>query len=376
VRKLIRYSPCVSSVVKGRSYFCDAAFRCTSAFRAVRGAWFAIKMNNMEASTSTQRDVIIGTTCVCLLLAVWLNKKWRSLPVKYFDDGDLVVITGAAGGVGRELSLAFGRKGATLVLWDIRQDALAKTAEWLEAEGIPSDHVRTSVVDVSNVKEVKDAAESLKALEGKAPRIVINNAATLSGKSILDSSDEEILASFSVNVLAAFGLVKYFVRQMIDDPSPRGGGVVVTVGSIMADIPCARLSDYCASKAALSQLHACLRWELRSIPKAHGVKSLLIQPYAIRTPMFSGAVFLEGGGNGICHWFLSLFQFFLPPLEPAHVAKRIVTAIQNGEEHVYIPFVIGWIPFILKLLPTPINDVLLSLVGASDGMHGYHGRSQ
>ena len=43
----------------------------------------------------------------------------------------------------------------------------------------------------------------------------------------------------------------------------RARGVFVTMGSLMAELPAARLSDYCATKAATAQLHECLRWELQ-----------------------------------------------------------------------------------------------------------------
>ena len=45
------------------------------------------------------------------------------------------------------------------------------------------------------------------------------------------------------------------------------------------------MAEYCASKAAVSQLHACLRWELRG---ARGVRCLLVRPYLIATPLFAG----------------------------------------------------------------------------------------
>ena len=47
------------------------------------------------------------------------------------------------------------------------------------------------------------------------------------------------------------------LRQMLSETSPRG--VLVTVGSVMGDLPAARQAEYCASKAALTQLHESLR---------------------------------------------------------------------------------------------------------------------
>eukprot|EP00315_Gephyrocapsa_oceanica_P049231 CAMPEP_0185521010 /NCGR_PEP_ID=MMETSP1366-20130426/78938_1 /TAXON_ID=38817 /ORGANISM="Gephyrocapsa oceanica, Strain RCC1303" /LENGTH=123 /DNA_ID=CAMNT_0028132141 /DNA_START=8 /DNA_END=375 /DNA_ORIENTATION=+ len=67
----------------------------------------------------------------------------------------------------------------------------------------------------------------------------------------------------------------------------------------MAELPAARQAEYCASKAAVGQLHECLRWELRARPDARHVRSLLVQPYAVRTQMIDGAALLGEGGGAV-----------------------------------------------------------------------------
>ena len=62
------------------------------------------------------------------------------------------------------------------------------------------------------------------------------------------------------------------------------------------------MAEYCASKAAVSQLHACLRWELRG---ARGVRCLLVRPYLIDTPLFAGGAPIK----------VRALRALLPPLE-------------------------------------------------------------
>lgn len=299
--------------------------------------------------------------------------------------GELVVITGAAGEIGREISLVFARQGARVSLWDIRDGALEEVAIWLVSQGISRDNVMTSVVDVSDAESVANAAEALNKSEGgKVPRVVVSNAAVMRGKTLLDYSDEEIRLDFSVNVLAAFWVHRRFLRQMIEDGKQHGRraeGVLVTIGSIMAELPAARQAEYCASKAALSQFHECLRWELK---KANGgchesdrtnIRSLLIQPYAVKTSMISGASLLGEGGSTSAHRRFALMGKALPPLEPAAVAERIFEAVLRGEERVYIPTVLGWVPLILQLLPQTLRENILGLCGAYDGMDGFCGNA-
>ena len=286
--------------------------------------------------------------------------------------GQLVVITGAAGGIGRELALEFLRAGARLALWDVREEALEEVRQMLMRSGHwkgRSEDIYTSCVDTSDAAAVTAAATALRQQAGVA-RVVVSNAAVMRGKALLDATDAEIRADLQVNTLGSFWCARAFLRQMLTEPSPRG--VLVTMGSIMAELPANQQAEYCASKAAVGQMHECLRWELRARPDARHVRSLLVLPYAVRTPMIDGAALL-GEGREPCHRRFAWIGLVLPPLRPDAVARRVVRAVQAEEERVYIPWVIGWIPALLDLLPAPMRDAVLAVCGAADGIHGFRG---
>lgn len=285
--------------------------------------------------------------------------------------GHLVVVTGAAGGIGRELALEFLRAGARLALWDVREEGLEEVHRMLTQSGYlrSGDVIHTSCVDISDPAAVTAAATALRHTAGVA-RVVVSNAAVMRGSALLDATDAEIRTDLQVNALGSFWCVRAFLRQMLSEPSPQG--VMVTMGSIMAELPAARQAEYCASKAAVGQMHECLRWELRARPDARDIRSLLVLPYAVRTPMLDGAALL-GEGSEPCHRRFAWIGLLLPPLRPEAVAQRVVRAVQAGEERVYIPWVIGWIPAALNLLPAPMRDVVLAACGAVDGAHGFRG---
>ena len=117
--------------------------------------------------------------------------------------------------------------------------------------------------------------------------VLVNAAAVVSGRRVLDGADEQLAHAVNVNALAHFWTVRAIVPQMLATPDRQG--TVVTVSSVMANVPAARLGEYCASKAAVTQMHECLRWELRAEARPHQLRCLLVQPYMIDTPLFRGA---------------------------------------------------------------------------------------
>ena len=288
--------------------------------------------------------------------------------------GRLVVITGAAGGLGRQLALEFAMRGAVLALWDVRKDALHTCVEWLEACGVPRSSVHVFVVDVADAAAVRATAQSQLATLGPAS-VVVSNAAVVNGEPLLQASEERLRASFAINALSHVWLARALVPQLATSPMganvAKPGGVFVTIGSLMAELPAAGLVDYCASKAAVRQLHECLRWEQPGRgdggdvggPTGRSVHCLHVQPYMIDTPLFAG------GQPGRFRWVRAL----LPPLGAATVARRIADAVETRRDRIVIPYILKWLPPLLQLLPDVVRDVALDLAGAECAMNRFVG---
>ena len=280
--------------------------------------------------------------------------------------GRLVVITGAAGGLGRAMALAFAQQGAVLALWDVRADTLERCVGWLTGEcGVPPSSVHAFVVDVSDAAAVASAARAQQAALGPA-YVVVSNAAVVNGERVLEASEQRLRTSFAVNILSHVWLARALVPQLASrtcgaDGSAPSGGVFVTIGSLMAELPAAGLADYCASKAALWQLHECLRWEMRT--RDTGVHCLHVQPFKIDTPLF------DGGQAGRFWWVRAL----LPPLRATTVARRVVTAVGARRDRITVPYVFKWLPVLLELLPAALRDGALYLAGADCAMDAFVG---
>ena len=152
------------------------------------------------------------------------------------------------------------------------------------------------------------------------PTILINNAAACigglqlcppHGESLSKSSIDQTL---STNIYAHFNTLRAFLPGIIASPN---GGTVVTVSSILAHMTPANLTDYAASKAAVSALHTSLTMELRQQGLTDKVKTILVETGQIDTDLFKG---VETPSN-----------FFGTILETKEVAKEIVKLIDNGD---------------------------------------------
>ncbi len=225
--------------------------------------------------------------------------------------GSTVLVTGAASGIGRLLSLEVARRGARPVLWDLSAEGLAAVAEELVALGADP---LSAVVDVGEPFSVSAAADQLLAQVG-AVDILVNNAGVVSGKPITELGVEEIERTFRVNVLSNYWTSRAFLPAMIR----RNRGHVVTVASAAGLVGVARQTDYSASKHAAFGFDESLRVEMAH--RAPGVITTVVCPYYIDTGMFDGVQSSP----------------LLPILKEDHVVAKMVRAIERDRRTLFMP---------------------------------------
>jgi len=113
----------------------------------------------------------------------------------------IVVVTGAASGIGRLMALGAATRGAAaVVLWDVNEKALASVSAEIEARGVKA---HPFVVDISDRASVMATAKKVLASAG-VPDVVINNAGVISGKRFLDLTESDITKTYAVNTLALY----------------------------------------------------------------------------------------------------------------------------------------------------------------------------
>jgi NAD(P)-dependent dehydrogenase (short-subunit alcohol dehydrogenase family) len=160
-----------------------------------------------------------------------------------FRDGDVVVVTGAAQGIGRGIALEMARRGARLALWDISDAGLAETAASCEEFG-HRPHVQS--VDVGSPERIAEAARETIARFGEVFGLV-NNAGIFPRVSILDVTPETWRQVLGVNLMGTVFCSQAFARQMV--LGHRGAIVNIASGRALQGTP--RGAHYAASKAGI-----------------------------------------------------------------------------------------------------------------------------
>lgn len=240
----------------------------------------------------------------------------------------LVLITGASSGIGQALAEYYARQGYHLALVARRIDAVKS---WFSPLGISPDSYQIYSSDVADLESMQRLAQDCTSRQG-VPDVVIANAGISIG---VDSSRREdldvmarILATNVMGVAATFGP---FINAMV----ARGSGTLVGIGSVAGIRGLPGHGGYCASKAAVISYCESLRGELRS----SGVKVVTLCPGYIATPLTRN--------NGYSMPFL---------MQPEVFAAKAFQAIEAGNSYRVIPWQMGVVAKLLRLLPNGVFD--------------------
>ncbi|XP_004450216.1 epidermal retinol dehydrogenase 2 [Dasypus novemcinctus] len=265
--------------------------------------------------------------------------------------GEIVLITGAGGGLGRLLALQFARLGCVLVLWDINTEQNEETRRLVQEAGTTSVHAYTC--DCSHREDVYRVASEVKKEVGEVS-ILINNAGVVTGKKFLTCPDDLMEKSFDVNFKAHVWTYKAFLPAMIANDH----GHLVCISSSAGLIGVKGLADYCASKFAAIGFAESVFTE--TFAQNHkGIKTTIVCPFFIKTGMF------EGCSTGS--------PLLLPILEPEYVVTRIVDAILQERMYLYIPKSLYFLMFLKSFLPLKMGMVLADYLDVLNVMDGFIG---
>ena len=194
--------------------------------------------------------------------------------------GKVVVITGAAAGVGRAIALRFAREGAKLGLISRDKTALESLADELRAAG--AQDAAIAPLDVSDAEAVFAAADRF-AGELGAIDIWVNDAMVTVFSSVGDMTPEEFHRVTEVTYLG----VVYGSMAALKHMRPQPSGQIINIGSALAYRGIPLQSAYCGAKHAIRGFTASLRSELEH-EQSPIVVSILELP-AMNTPQFDWA---------------------------------------------------------------------------------------
>jgi len=185
----------------------------------------------------------------------------------------VAIVTGAAGGLGREIVRLLHEGGAAIVAEDVDPAVAELECEWiavLEGDVAQADTARRAVAL---------ATERFGGLD-----VLVNNAARFLLKPILDTTDEEFDGLMASNVRGAFVHCREALPALLD-----GGGAIVNVASISGLVGLPEQTAYCATKGAIVQLTRQLAVQYAR----DGVRVNAVAPGAIDTPFVDRSLGLE-----------------------------------------------------------------------------------
>lgn len=231
----------------------------------------------------------------------------------------IAVITGAARGIGRAITLRLAREGCIVVAVDILSEQVEETVELVKRQGGEGLAMTVDVSDEAQVKEMVERTNS----EFQGIDILVNNAGVVWRAHIVDTSAEDFDRVIGVNLKGAFLCTKHVAPIMKE----RGGGVIVNISSIHAFATLPNLAVYAASKAGLIGLTRAAALDLG----AWNIRVVAICLSAVDTAMLRDKPTEEENLAAIARWRkASPIGLLLHPEDVANMVAWVVSDEARG----------------------------------------------
>ncbi|XP_038136819.1 short-chain dehydrogenase/reductase 3b [Cyprinodon tularosa] len=264
---------------------------------------------------------------------------------------EVVLITGGGRGIGSHLAKEFAKQGAKkVILWGRTEKCLKKTAEEISLSGSDCCYF---VCDVANRDEVYKQAKVVREKVGDVT-ILVNNAAVVHGKGLMDSDDDALLKTQHINTLGQFWTTKAFLPRMLELQH----GHVVCINSILSQSPIPGAIDYCTSKASSLAFMESLTLGLLDCP---GVSCTTVLPFHTNTEMFRG--------------MRVRFPQLFPPLKPEVVAQKTVAAVRTNKAFLYLPWTMRVLVILKSFMPQVALEEIHRFSGSYTCMNTFKGRT-
>ncbi len=195
----------------------------------------------------------------------------------------IVVITGAASGIGRSTALMAVQLGAMLVAVDREREKLAETVRMIS--NIAPQKSKRTLSLTADISVEDDVAQMTKRIQDSFGRVdvLINNAGVVLVKPILKTTERDFYKVVDVNFKGTFFCIKHVVPLM------RSGGAIINIASISGHVGQIDHAIYGGTKGAIISMTRALAWELAP----RGIRVVSVSPGSVETPMLLGDVEIE-----------------------------------------------------------------------------------
>nr|XP_014270902.1 epidermal retinol dehydrogenase 2-like isoform X2 [Halyomorpha halys] len=253
--------------------------------------------------------------------------------------GEIVLVTGAGHGIGREIAIKYAELGSSVVCLDINDKGNEETVKIIQTNGFQKAYAYRC--DVTKREEVLQIIQQIKKEVGDVT-VLINNAGIMPCHRLLEHKPEEITKIFEVNVLAHFWLLEAVLPNMIK----QNHGHIVALSSMAGVLGLRNLVPYCASKFAVRGLMEALIEEFREEKIASEVHFTVVFPYMVNTGLCKNPKINQKLGEA------------LALLQPKMVAEIIVTSMRQNKLAITIPSFFMLLNDVLRLFPIKVGQMV------------------
>ncbi|MBN1222609.1 MAG: SDR family oxidoreductase [Candidatus Aminicenantes bacterium] len=238
---------------------------------------------------------------------------------RYMLKDKVVIVTGAAGGIGQALTRIFARSGASLVLTDIGMAELERQSRLFCPPEAANLLVRHDVTDPRSWDSLLDAV--LK--EFGRLDILINNAGVVQPGPAEKLSFDQVLRQISVNLMGTVLGCQTALRLM----KKQNRGKIINIASLGGIVPMPGEAVYCATKFAIRGYSLSLYGELLDSP----VSITVVCPDSVDTTQLAYELLHDE----------AVLSFVSSPMKPERVARGVLKAVFKDTPEILIPGAMG-----------------------------------
>ncbi len=266
-------------------------------------------------------------------------------------DGKVVVVTGAASGIGRALAVDVARRGALLAISDVDESGLAETVDLVKAAG--AREVRSDRVDVADRAAMTAYAAAVAEQFGRV-NVVVNNAGVALAGDVEDLAYADMDWIIGINFWGVVHGTKEFLPHLIAS----GDGHLVNISSLFGLISIPGQSMYNASKYAVRGFTEALREEM--LVCGHPVGVTAVHPGGIKTAIARNGRYSdrEDGVESA-----RIFDEKMATMSPERAAEIIVTkGVLGGKARVLVGLDAHALHHFARLTGSRYQEVVASVV--------------
>lgn len=275
----------------------------------------------------------------------WATNNWQiKAGSGWHWPSEIAVVTGGCSGIGRAIAETLVAHGIRSVILDVQTNP-----KGLET----NDLLKYYHCDISNPASIAETADKIRSEIG-FPSILINNAGITGSHTILQTPSTFLDQIFATNILSHWRLVQQFVPHMVK----KNKGHIVTVASVNSFLTNSANADYVATKSAALSFHEGLTSELKIWYQASGVKTTIVHPSWVRTPLIEASIIQSGQDTRV-------LEGMLKAEEVADVIVRQILSRRGAQ--LFIPGFAAPISW-LKGLPNWTQEIVRDIFGKTSAV--------